>query len=188
MIKQLRTYTFISIIINGLCISCTEPVDFNQVNDFEISPVIESSLIFLDEPANRFSDNDTELIIIQDFVQVDFFNNNFIVDNLIRAEFVFETTNSINRTFQVQVDFLDSNNQIQHTLTFFTAASANNTNVVSNYTEVFQDNTLAALKNTTRLVFTLNLLPGTPINQNTTGRISVKSKAVFYFNIDNTTL
>jgi len=185
VIKQLITYTFLVIIINSLCLSCTKPVDFNQINDIEISPIIESSLVFLDEPANRFSDNDTELTTIQDFVQVDFFNNNFIVDNLIRAEFVFETMNSINRAFQVQVDFLDSNDQIQHTFSFF-ITSSNNTNIDSNYTEVFQDNTLAALKNTSRLVFTLNMLPGTPINQNTTGRISVKSKAVFYFNIEKT--
>ena len=186
MRKQLITYTLLLVIINILCLSCTEPVNFNQIDDFEISPVIESSLIFLDEPAHRFSNNDNELNTIQDFVQVDFFNNNFIVENLIKAEFVFETTNSINRAFQVQVDFLDSNDQIQHTFTFFTAASPNNTNVVSNYTEVFQDNSLTALKNTSKLVFTLNMLPGMAINQNTIGRISVKSKAVFYFNIDNT--
>ena len=109
-----------------------------------------------------------------------------IVENLIKAEFVFETTNSISRAFQVRVDFLDDTNQIQHTFTFFTTASTNNTNVVSNYTEVFQDNALNALKNTSILVFSLKMLPGVPINQNTIGRISVKSKAVFYFNIDNT--
>jgi len=186
VIKKLSTYTFLAIIINSVCLSCAEPVNFNQISDFEISPVIESSLIFLDEPANRFSNNDTELTTIQDFVQVDFFNNNFIVKNLIKAEFVFETTNSISRAFQVRVDFLDDTNQIQHTFTVFTTASTNNTNVVSNYTEVFQDNALNALKNTSILVFSLNMLPGVPINQNTIGRISVKSKAVFYFNIDNT--
>jgi hypothetical protein len=185
VIKQLITYLFLAIIINSFCLSCTEPINFNQVNNFEFSPVIESSLIFLDKPALSFLDNGNQLTTIQDFVQIQFFNDNFIVENLIKAEFVFEASNSINRTFQIRVDLLNENDQIQHTFTFLTTTSINNTSVVSSYTEVFEDNSLSALKNTSKLVFTLNMLPGIPINQNTMGRIQLKSKVVLYFNIEN---
>lgn len=185
MIKQLFTYLFLTVIINSVYLSCAEPIDFSQIDDLEITPVIESSLIFLDEPAARFLDDGIQLTTIQDHVQVDFFDNSFIVENLVKTEFVFETTNSINRAFRVRVDFLDSNSQNVHTFTFFVTASANNTEVLSNYIEVFQDETLTALKSTSVLVFTLNMLPGEVINQNSIGRISLKSKAVFYFNINN---
>ncbi|WP_445734441.1 hypothetical protein [Mariniflexile sp.] len=183
MIKQLFKYTFITIIINSFCLSCTEPVGFDQINDFEISPAIVSSLVFLDEPAPRFLDNGNELTTIQDFVQVQFFNNGFIVENLVKAEFVFETTNSINRGFQIRVDFLDDSNQTQHTFTFSIPPSANTTNVASNHTELFEGDSLEALKSTTTIVFTLNMLPGLPINNDSKGRIILKSKSIFYFNI-----
>ena len=111
--------------------------------------------------------------------------NDFILENLEKAELVFEITNSINRDFSVTVDFIDSNSQRQHAFTIFVAASSNNVKVVSNYTEVFEDVSLEALKSTSVLVFTLNMLPGAAINENTLGSISLKSKAVFYLNIDS---
>jgi hypothetical protein len=39
-----------------------------------------------------------------------------------------------------------------------------------------------ALKNTTKLVFTLSMFPGVPINENTVGRIQLESKGIFYLN------
>ena len=165
--------------------SCSKPVDFNQINDFEVRPVLESSLIYLNEPAISFLDKREQIASIQDYIQVEFFNSEFIVENLEKAEFVFEVTNSINRDFRVRVDFFDDNSQMQHTFTIFVAASSNNAKVVSNYTEVFEEGTLEALKNTSVLVFTLNMLPGIAINQNTLGSISLKSQAVLYLNIDS---
>ena len=185
VIKQLFIYSFLVIIIHSVCLSCTEPIDFDQAKDLELIPIVESSLIFFDEPANRFLQNGIPITTIQDFVEVQFFNTSFIVENLVKAEFVFETSNSINRAFQVQVDFLNQSDQIQHTFSFQATASANNTTLVSSFTEVFEGNSILALKNTSKLVFTINLLPGTPINQNTTGRINVKSKAILYFKIAN---
>jgi hypothetical protein len=183
--KRLITYLSLIVLANSFCLSCFKPVDFDQINDFKINPVVESSLIYLDEPAASFLDNGEQVTTIQDYVQVEFFNNDFVVENLEKAEFVFEITNSINRNFHVKVDFFDSNSQRQHTFTIFVAASSNNVNVVSNYTEVFEDVSLEALKSTSVLVFTLNMLPGAAINQNTLGSISLKSKAVFYLNIDS---
>ncbi len=185
MRKRLITYLSLLVLANSLCVSCSKPVDFDQINDFEINPVVESSLIYFDEPATSFLDNGEQIATIQDYVQVEFFNSEFIIENLEKAEFVFEITNSINRDFRVRVDFFDDNSQMRHAFTIFVAASSNNAKVVSNYTEVFEDGTLEALKNTSVLVFTLNMLPGAAINQNTLGSISLKSKAVFYLNIDS---
>lgn len=163
--------------------SCTKEVDFDQADDFEISPAIESDLIFFDEPANSFFLNGSELNTINDFVLADFFKNQFIVDNLIKSEFIFETTNSINRGFQVRVDFINDAEELLHTFTFSTLPSTDNSDLLSNHVEVFEGDTLIALKNTSKLVFTLSVLPGEPINQTTLGRIKLRSKAVFYFKI-----
>ena len=171
----LMCFTFV------LC-SCFEDIDFNQTKDFQASPVLESSLIFFDEPANSFLDNTTEINVIQDFLVIDFFNDEFIVDNLVKAEFEFESINTINRAFELQVD-LCNGNQLQHSFIIFQEASSNNTENRTSYIENFEDNTLQALKRTNILVFTLRILPGPPINENTLGRIELKSLAAFYFKI-----
>lgn len=184
MQKQIIKYSFFVITICLILFSCTKEIDFEQADDFEISPVIESSLIFFDEPASRFLVNNTQIIPIKDSIEIDLFNNDFIVDNLIKADFVFEATNSINKTFQVRVDLINDTGQPLHTFTILALPSTDGSDVLSNHVEVFEGATLVALKSTTKLVFTLSLLSGESINQTTLGRIKLRSKAVFYLNID----
>lgn len=166
--------------------SCTEPVDFDQVKDYQFTPVIESSLVFFDEPAPSFLDEGDEIEVIQDFILIDFFNGDFIVDNLIRAQFNFESKNSISRQFELRIDMFDAASQLQHTFTVIQEASPDGSEVSSSYVEVFEGESLQALKNTSIILFTLKMLPGAPIDEDTLGRIELKSKAVLYFNIEDT--
>jgi len=177
-----------SVLIATLCMlffySCAEEVDFTQAEDLLLSPVLESSLVFFDESANVFLDNGTEINVPSDFIIVDFFDNQFIKDNLIKAEFIFETLNTINRDFELRIDFYNAASELHHTFTVTEDASPTNSDVVTTYTEVFEGDVLEALKNTKVLNFTLTMLSGEAINENTLGQITLKSKAVFYFNIE----
>jgi hypothetical protein len=176
-------YFIIAFVIILVAVSCTKEVDFNQANDIQLTPVFESSLVYIDEPASRFLINGSEITLLQDSVNIDFFNDQFVVDYLEKAEFLFQTTNTINRGFQVQVDMMDDFNQLQHTFTFSSSASPDNSDVVTEHVEVFEGNSLTALKNTTKMVFTLTILPGEKIDENTIGRIELKSKGAFYLNV-----
>ncbi|WP_330444542.1 hypothetical protein Q4Q34_11390 [Flavivirga abyssicola] len=177
----MRSFLIIALFLS--LFSCTKEVDFEQADDFEISPVIESSLIFFDEPASSFLVNSTEIISIKDSIEIELFNNEFIIDNLIKADFVFEATNSINKAFQIQVDFINDAGQQVHMSTLEALPSTDGRDVISNHIEVFVDDELEALKNTSKMVFTLDLLPGSIIDPATSGRIKLKSKAIFYLNI-----
>jgi hypothetical protein len=163
--------------------SCVKDVDFSQVEDFEINPVVESSLVFFDEAALAFVESGSEIEIIQDFIFIEFFKDPFLVDNLEKADFLFVTKNTINRGFELQVDFLDNMSELQHSFSIIQEASLDGSETMSEYVEVFEEDTLLALKNTSIIVFTLRLLPGPPINDSTQGRIELKSLATFYFNI-----
>ena len=90
MVKEIIKRICVVISYSILVFSCVEDIDFEQTKDFEATPVLESSLIFFDEPANRFLDSGNEITVIQDSVLVNFFNDKFIIDNLVKAEFQFE--------------------------------------------------------------------------------------------------
>ena len=165
--------------------SCTKEVDFEQAQDFQVSPIIESSLIFLDEPASQFVENGEEIETLQDEVLINIFNDQFVVDNLVKAEFVFEITNSINRGFQLQVNFLDGFDQLLHVLTINVSATPNNDPIFQTHIETFEGDSLTALNATQKMVFTLDLLSGSPITESSPGEIILKSKGIFYFNIDS---
>lgn len=176
--KTLKIYCFIICLV-----SCTEPIDFNQAEDIELAPIQEASLIFFEAPASEFFIGGEEVSQSSDFVETNIFRGDFIKENLEKAEFVFEIINSINRSYQVEVDFFNDFGQLEHSLTLSSAASSTNADVFTKYTEVFQGSSLTALLRTVRLEFTLTMLPGVTINDDTPGRINLQSKGVFYFNI-----
>ncbi|TWO31655.1 hypothetical protein E1J38_012905 [Seonamhaeicola sediminis] len=186
MKKKTFNVLLLSVLLSAFTIACTKDIDFNQIDDFEVTPVIESSLIFLDEPANQFLEDGVEISSVQDSVLVEIFKDAFIKEHLVKAEFVFETTNSINRGIELRIDFLTDSNIQLHSFSFAVEASSTNTPTIFNYTEVFENNTLESLFETGKLLFTLNLKPGPVINENTPGSIKLKSKGIFFLNIDNT--
>ena len=168
--------------------SCIQDVDFNQIEDLALFPVMESSLIYFQEPATSFLDEDgVEVQTRQDTLRIEIFTDEFFEEDLLKAEFLFEGTNTINRAYEAQIDFLDDDNTIQHTLTLAINASPDNSPVLVEQIEVFEDDSLENLKNTTQLAFNLILFDsddGSIIDQNTPGDLRFRSMATFYFQIE----
>ncbi|MBD0830709.1 hypothetical protein [Aestuariibaculum sediminum] len=178
----MKRYNVIIILFMVLQYACTKDVDFDQINDFEINPVFETSFIYLDEPASRFLDNGQEVTFTQDFILVNFFEDEVLNDEVIRIDLNFELNNTISRNFNIQLDFVDQLGQVQHTFVINQPA-----NSVNSFTETFENSTLDALKNSYQIYFTLQLPPSNnTINQNTPGRIQLQSFAKVYFQIKNT--
>lgn len=164
--------------------SCTKDIDFNQSKDLVLEPVLVSNLVFFNTPANNFFANGTALSVSKDSIIIDLFRRDFVVENLIKADLVFETTNSINKAFNLELDFLDSLNVRQHTFTISTPASPNNADLLTTHTEVFENASLNALKQTDKIVLTIRALAGgVEFNETTQGNIQLKSKGVFYFEL-----
>jgi len=63
--------------------------------------------------------------------------------------------------------------------------SPNNTDIVTEQLVVFEGNSLQALKSAVKIVFTITLQSGSPINENSIGNIQLKSKGLFYFTIND---
>jgi len=172
------------VLMSTTYMSCTKDVDFNQAEDLVLEPIIALDLIYFDAPASDFFLEGTELTTVRDSVIIDLFSRDFVVDNLEKAEFVFQTTNSVNRAFNIQVDFLDSDNTLQHAFAVFAPASPTNTDLLNTHTEVLEANLIDALKASNKIELTLQAFPGgTPLNADTPGRIQLKSKGLFYFKI-----
>ena len=168
--------------------SCVKDVDFEQAENLMLTPVVTSSVVYMDVEASRFSLNGMELEEVSDTIaNIEIFSEEFVIDNLVKAELVFEATNTINRTFGLQVEFLDDADVLLDTFSFNAQPSVNNNEVVTNVTEVYENERLEALKQTTKMVITLTLLPsmdGSELNEDSAGRIILKSKGIFYLNVN----
>ncbi len=185
MINALAPYKFLLVFMLILLSSCTKDVDFGQANDLEITPTLEASIIYFNAPATKFYNNG-EISVTQDFVLLDIFNNKFTVDYLTKADFTFETVNTINRTFRLDINFIDINDNLQYAITLIAPQSTNNQALANEQIVVFEGADLQALKRTAKLVFTITLQSGETIDDTTWGDITLKSKGLFYFTINNT--
>lgn len=186
MIKKFLKHIAVTGLFSVLIISCTKEVDFGQTEDLVLEPIVASDLIFFNAPATKFHVNGSELSTVKDSIIIDLFNRDFVVENLIKAEFVFETTNSINRAFNVQIDFRDDSNVLRHSFSVSPIASPTNTDLVTTHTEVFENTSLDALKASNKIVLTVQALSGgSPLDDNTPGRIQLKSKGIFYLKIED---
>ena len=59
----------------------------------------------------------------------------------------------------------------------------NGTEILVEKTEVFTTTNVAILKNTTKMGFSISMLPGMPISASTTGRVELSSSLTAYFDI-----
>lgn len=187
MLKRKRIHLSILWIAILLLASCVKDVDFDQAENVVLTPVAAASIVYTDVEASRFSENGIELETVTDTISdIELFTDDFVLDNLVKAELIFESTNTINRTFGLQVDFLSDLDEQLHTLSFDAAPSPSGNEVITTHIEVFEDATLEALKMTRNMVVTLYLYPstdGSTLDENSTGNISLKSKGNFYFNV-----
>ncbi|MCB4807733.1 hypothetical protein LG651_05680 [Tamlana sp. 62-3] len=167
---------FIGII---LLTSCTEEVDFNQANQIQISPTVELSLVYSQADVNDFLVNGQEVVTTEtDFIEVDIFNDQFINDNVTKVDLHFETENTLPREFQYAVNFYTETGNYLYTYSFSSLET-------SPHIATFENDDLNIIKNTSILEFVISMLPGEALNSETQGAISLKSKGIFYFNIES---
>ena len=145
-------------------------------------------MIFFDFPASEFSEpTGTAIVTVGDDLEFDVFNDEFLRDNLIKAELFFEVTNSIDRNFRADIIMYGSDDLVTHAFNIDVTPDGNN-EVITTHTEVFEDASLEQLKNTVRLELVLSMFPsptGIPLDENSTGNIKMRSKATLFFLIDN---
>jgi hypothetical protein len=172
----------------GLCFSCVKDTDFEQYDTLTINPIMEVSLVKAQEPASSFVDSSgNQLSSISDQVVLDVFTSDFVIDNLIKAELVFGITNSIDKAFQIQIDFYDSTDMLQHTFSIDVDNSPTYTPLYTEHIKVFENMNLSALKSTTKLEITINLISssGSILTPDSAGSILLASKGIFYLKISS---
>jgi len=164
-------------------ISCSSDLDFNQVNDLKLEPVVVSNLASFDVQASQFVVGGVEQTVSGDLMNFDVFKQPFLDQNLNRADFYFEINNTINRGFKVNLFLLDANNNPLYTIPFDVPAYTVG-QVSLTTTEIFQNAKLDLLKNTSKIGFVVNLMPGPPLSSSSLGSLKLRSSATLYFVVE----
>lgn len=167
----------------GCCFfSCSSDLDFDQVKDLNLQPVFTTNLAYIEGTSSDFVSNGVEIPIHSDASNVDFFNSTFVEEDLVKAEMYFRIKNTLLRAYTYNVAFFDINNSLIYTIEMDVPAS-NGSEVIVEKTETFTENNISVLKNATTMVFSVFMLPGTPITETTPGRVEMSSGITVYFDV-----
>ena len=186
MMKLRAIHRILSILILILfSSSCASDLDYNQVNDIKLEPVFISNLAYFDVPANEFVAGGMEQAVIMDASDFDLFRDTFFRENLKRVDLFFEFNNTINRAYIINIVLLNANDLPLDIMTFRVPAYTGGNNVIIPPTEIFVNNRLSLLKNTTKMNFSITMSSlGPPLNENSTGSLKLRSSATAYFVVE----
>ena len=163
--------------------SCASDLDYDQANDLRLEPIFITNLAYFDILANEFVTGGVQQNIIFDTSTVEVFNTSFFRKSLKKVEFFLEMENTISRDYAVDISFLDRNNQVVHTTNFTIPAYAGVENKVTR-TDSFENYRLELLKRTVKIAFTLRMLPGAPLTENSPGNLKLRSGVTTYLVVE----
>jgi hypothetical protein len=172
------------LVVVFLFFSCSSDLDFDQVNDFKLEPAYVANLAYFDLPAKLFYDNGSEQRFASDVKEFDAFKQKFFKDNLVKAELDFELENTITRAFTLDILLLNDSNKVLQILTYTIPAYSGNPNVIKFPTEVFENQRLNLLKQTTQIGFVVRMAAGPPLNASSLGNFKLRSSANVYMKIE----
>ena len=176
--KNLR---LLSLQILFLCIillnSCVKDVDFDQAENILPTPVFESSLIYSDLEASIFLDETTqqERVILSDTTRLEYINSDFFVDQLLKTNLTFEFTNSLDRNFSVDFEFVNDNDEQRYLAQVQVTPGQTNNPISVDANFLIEEPELSTFEEATKLIYRITLPPSTnPIDPNALGRLKLE--------------
>ena len=163
--------------------SCSEEVDFEQAKNLTLEPVYEIDFVFASISPPNLTDPISQQIepVLRDTLNYDLFGENTGEKYIQRVELLFEFENSIGSETEVNLDFLDPDDQVLHTVRI--TIPGGNVNNVTNFEhiEIFDRELIEQLNGVDRLATEVRLTNSTVPPG---GRLKVKSKGTYFAEID----
>ncbi|UQD57495.1 hypothetical protein [Flavobacterium sp. K5-23] len=160
--------------------SCSSNLDFDQINDVKLKPVIVTNLAYFDVKSSQFITNGREQNLIVAFSEFDAFRDSYFRDSLKKAELNFEYTNTINRAFTIELIMLTQNDVPVYSIPFNVPAYTGVDNKVIKI-DVFENAKLDVFKSTVKIIFSIRMGPGPAING---GSLKLRSGATIYLELE----
>jgi hypothetical protein len=178
--KTNSAYSYLGIFFLIVFLSaCVKDTDFDQASDIALNPIVELDLIYFDLPAIRFFDTiaSSPILTVTDTTALPFLNDQVIISSLIRAEFYFKVTNSIQREFQVVFEFLNEQNGVKYTTQFPVSPGTAANPVVTEYIQNVEGEDKNNLTKSEKVAVSVTL-PSS--NENLDGTIKLESKTTYF--------
>jgi len=177
--KKNLTIPSLGILLILLLAACVKDTDFEQADNITLRPTVELDLIYFDLSASDFFDSNTsnQILTVSDTTELRFLSDGEIQDGLKRAEFYFKFTNSIQRSFTADFQFLSEQNDTTYAVQTSVSQGTIANPVITEFIENVEGNAIADLTMASKVVVSVTI-PSS--DANLTGSLNLKSKTTYY--------
>lgn len=104
--KYIPKYLFTLLLYFAIVSSCAEKQDFDQLDNLDITPTAEASLLYIEAP-ERIINQVTGTNFYSQTFNFDAFNEQFFADNILDGIVAYEVENTTSKPLDITFEFLD---------------------------------------------------------------------------------
>ncbi len=161
--------------------ACVKDTDFDQTDDIVVSPIVELDFLLYTLESENFTIPGEQNLIVSDTTNFLFLNDEFTIDNLIKADFLFRHTNSFPVEFSTQYVFLSETNEPQYEIVIPLNSGTPENPLVTEHVEVIEGESMTLLTNSDKVVITITA--NNPVDD-LEGSLKLQSKTTYYLRVE----
>lgn len=176
-LKMIFRFAVLSLLF--LMVSCVKDVDVDQAQEIVIPPTAALDLVYFTlDPSHFVRERPSGPLIARDEVRLEFLDDDYIRNGLIRADYNFIFTNSFRQSFKSTFIFLSENNVVRYRINFDIPAGSPSSPVTIDYTEIIDIDEIDAIRKSIKMFVILEMQPNSEVIE---GELQLKSKAFYRF-------
>ncbi|MDX1762448.1 MAG: hypothetical protein R3218_09865 [Christiangramia sp.] len=157
--------------------SCFKDVDLDQYEEIVLTPEAAIDLVFFTITNEDFINTSGNESTAVDETRLDFLDDDYIQNNLIRADFNFRFTNTFASPLTATIRFLSPSNTVQHTIVVpVPSGNAGDPSMVD-YTETIFEDQISKIRRSIKVSVEITKHDPTALD----GSLQLESKGFYYF-------
>lgn len=157
--------------------SCVRDVDLDQYEEIVLPPQAALDLIFFNLSSEDFTGAQNDRLRATDVTRLDFLDDDYIQNNLLRADFNFRFTNSFQREFVAVIRLLSEGNVVQHEILIPIPAGTADAPAKVDYTDIINEDQINRVRRSIKVSVEITTHSGPFVD----GELKLESRGFYYF-------
>ncbi len=156
--------------------SCVKEMDMDQAEEIVIPPSVALDLVYFTIDPSHFVQAGP--LVARDEVRLEFLDDDYIRDGLMRADYNFIFINSFPQSFKANFTFLTENDVVRYRVNFVIPPGNPSSPATIDYTEIIDVDEISAIRESIKMDVSIEMVPNGEAFE---GQLQLKSKAFYEF-------
>ena len=162
------------------CTSCVKDVDLDQYEEIVLSPEAAMDLVYFTVTDEDFTGGSGGEVTATDETRLDFLDDDYIQNGLVRSDFNFRFVNTFQSAFTATIRFVSPSGTVQHAIVIPIPPGSTGNPVTVDYTEIINEDQITRIRRS--ITMSVEVTRHDPIAVE--GALKLESKGFYYFEFE----